>query len=458
MTEEKKVHLPMNWTEGKAGDALTIVQHLTRNGFLSFFAGGVVRDLIMNKSSSDIDIATMAKPEDVENLFQKTIPVGKQFGVMVVVINGRNYEVATFRQEGSYSDGRHPDKVSYTRPEIDALRRDFTANGLFYDPQEGVVIDYVGGIDDIRSKVIRAIGLPEQRFEEDKLRLLRAIRFASTLNFQIEQKTWESLCAQAHQIVSVSSERIRDEIVKIFTRPGAGRGLQLLSDSGLLPHILPEVEAMKGVAQHPDYHPEGDVFVHTKLLLEKLESPSLALALGALFHDVGKPATFQIKDGKIKFYEHAPVGAAMTRDIMRRLRFSNQEIEDVSACVEHHMKFADVQKMRSGKLKMFMGRPTFKVELEMHRIDCLSSHGMLDNYHFLKQKIKELEQQELLPKPFINGDDLIACGMTPGPDMKTLLEEVYIQQLEGSFKDRKEALDYAAVKVRERKKTSKDSR
>ena len=438
----------MDLSQGKASGAFTIAKRLHEQGFMAYFAGGCVRDFLMHKTPEDYDIATTATPDQVEKIFRKTIPVGKQFGVMVVVEDPHNFEVATFRKEGGYHDGRHPTEVSFTIPEQDALRRDFTVNGLFFDPLQNKVIDYVDGQKDIQKKIIRAIGDPEKRFEEDKLRLLRAIRFASTLNFEMETGTWKAVCRKAEEIKQVSPERIRDEMAKIFTRPGAARGFQLLSESGLMKEVLPEVEAMKGVAQQPDFHPEGDVFVHTRLLLEKLKNPSLTLALGALFHDVGKPVTFQIKDGKIKFYEHAPIGARMTREIMKRLRFSNKEIEQVSTCVENHMKFADVQKMRSGKLKMFVTRPTFLEELELHRIDCLSCHGMLDNYEFMKKKLVEYEAEDLKPKPFINGDDLIRLGLKPGPSMKPLIEEAYEQQLEGKFKDKSEALNWIKTKLK----------
>lgn len=426
--------------------ALWIADQLRQKGHTAFFAGGCVRDQVMGATPHDFDIATTALPDDVEKLFNKTIPVGKQFGVMLVVQDGVTFEIATFRCEGKYLDGRHPSSVDYVGPEEDAKRRDFTVNGLFFDPLEQKVIDYVGGVADIKKKIIRAIGDPEKRFEEDKLRILRAIRFAANLNFEIEKQTWTALCAMSKKIHEVSSERIREELVKIFVRPGAARGFDLLSESGLMREILPEIEAMKNVQQEAEFHPEGDVFVHTRLLLEKLDQPSLVLALAALFHDVGKPPTFQVRKGRITFYEHAPLGAKMTEKIMRRLKFSNDQIMAVKECVENHMKFADVQKMRSGKLKRFVSRPTFMEELELHRIDCQSCHGMLDNYHFLKGKMKEYEKEDLKPKPFVTGHDLIQLGMKPGPDMKPLLEEAYDMQLEGAFPDKSSALDWVKKK------------
>ncbi len=437
--------------QGSAAAAFGIAKRLKDAGHTAYFAGGCVRDHLMKKTPEDFDIATTADPDTVEKLFKKTVPVGKQFGVILVVEDGKNYEVATFRHEGSYKDGRHPSSVSFTDPEEDAKRRDFTVNGLFYDPFNAKVIDYVGGEADIKKKVIRAIGDAEKRFEEDKLRMLRAVRFASSLGFDIESKTWEALRSHAAKIHQVSPERIRDEIVKILTRPHAGEGLMLLSDSGLLKEILPEIEAMKGVEQPPQFHPEGDVFIHTKLLLDKLENPTPALALGALFHDVGKPPTFAVReeDQRIIFYEHAPIGARMTETIMRRLHFSKDEIEAVCALVDNHMKFANVQQMRSGKLKRFVTRPTFEDELELHKIDCQSSHGMLDNYDFLKKKLVEYEKEDLKPKPLVNGHDLQELGMKPGPDMKPLLEELYDLQLEGQFIDKQAALAWAKQKIGE---------
>lgn len=427
--------------------AAKIAKHLQEKGFIAYFAGGCVRDLLMQRQAEDYDIATTARPEDVEQIFSKVVPVGKQFGVMVVVEDGFQYEVATFRTEGGYHDGRRPSSVNFSIPEEDAKRRDFTVNGLFYEPFKAEVIDFVGGREDIKGRKIRAIGEAKKRFEEDKLRLLRAVRFASVLNFEIEESTWAAVKSMTPKIKEVSPERVRDEIVKILTRPGAARGFSLLSESGLMKEILPEIEAMKGVGQPPEYHPEGDVFIHTRLLLEKLDKPSATLALGALFHDVGKPPTYAVREGRITFYEHAPLGARMTEEIMKRLRFSNDQIEAVSACVENHMKFADATKMRAGKLKRFVSRPTFAEELEMHRIDCLSSHGMLDNYEFLKKKIGEYAAEELKPKPFLNGHILLTLGLKPGPEFKTLLDEAYDLQLEGELKTAEEALSWAKKRV-----------
>lgn len=427
--------------------ALEIARGLKQAGHTALFAGGCVRDFLMQKPAQDFDIATSALPEEVEKLFPKTVPVGKQFGVMLVIEDGHKFEVATFRKEGGYADGRHPTNVQFTDAKEDALRRDFTVNGLFYDPFEKKVLDFVGGVDDLNKKIIRAIGNPRERFEEDKLRLLRAVRFSANLGFDIDPETWQAVKDKAHEISQVSPERVRDELVKIFTREHPEHGLQLLSESGLLQQILPEIEAMKGVEQPKDFHPEGDVFIHTRLLLEKLQNPSAVLALAALLHDVGKPPTLVIREGKPTFYEHAHVGADMTREIMKRLRFPNDEVDAVSECVENHMKFADVQKMRSGKLKQFMSRPIFETELELHRIDCMSCHGMLDNYHFLKRKIVEFQKEELKPKPWLNGHDVLAAGIPAGPKVKEILEEAYTLQLEAAFEKREDAIAWLARKA-----------
>lgn len=439
----------MDLSEPKARLACAITEALKTKGFTAYFAGGCVRDHLMGRKPQDFDIATTATPEEVENIFRRTVPVGKQFGVMIVVEDEIPFEVATFRCEGGYQDGRHPTQVSFTQPEEDAKRRDFTVNGLFYDPGADKVIDFVGGIQDLPKKIIRAIGDPSARFEEDKLRLLRAIRFASTLGFEIEEATWTALCAKASQIHAVSPERIREELVKIFTRSGAARGFVLLSQSGLMKEILPEVEAMRGVEQPEQFHPEGDVYEHTRLLLEYLHPPvSTVLAFAALFHDIGKPKTSAIRKGRLTFYEHSEEGVKIAREIMKRLRFSNEEIEGVAAFVANHMKFMDVQKMRSGKLKQFISRPRFDEEMELHRVDCTASHGMLDNLAFLKEKLKEYEHEELKPAPLVNGHDLMALGMKSGPAMKPVLEEAFVLQLEGRFKNREDALEWLKKAIR----------
>jgi len=431
-------------TEKEAANS--IVETLVDAGHKALFAGGCVRDLIMNRTPKDYDIATSATPEEVESLFNKTISVGKQFGVMIVVLENHQFEVATFRTEKNYRDGRHPTEVSFATPEEDAGRRDFTVNGLFYDPTQNKVNDYVEGQSDILKKIIRTIGKAEDRFKEDYLRILRAIRFAANLDFTIEDKTFRSIKKLKSLIQKVSKERVRDELIKMFTRPGAGRGLDLLSESGLLKEILPEVETMKGVKQPEEFHPEGDVYTHTRLMMDQLNNPSVILAFSTLLHDIGKPPTFSKKGKRIHFYNHCKVGGDITRSMLTGLRFSNQEIDDIILCVENHMRFADVKKMRVGKLKQLIASSTFEVELELHRIDCLASHGMLDNYNFLKEKQIEFEKEKLKPKRLISGNDLIELGMKPGPKMKKILEDVYLVQLEEKINTKEEAIQYVKKK------------
>ncbi len=421
--------------------ATEIVKRFRSQGFEAYFAGGSVRDMLLGEDPKDYDIATSAKPEEVKKIFPKTVLVGEKFGVVIVVLEEENFEVATFRAEGVYSDGRRPDTITFTSAKEDALRRDFTINGLLYDPLSEKVLDYVGGEKDIQGRRIQTIGDPEKRFGEDKLRLLRAVRFASTLSFELEKKTFETVKRLSSEIQGVSPERIRDELVKIFTRKGAGRGLELLSESGLLKEILPEVEAMKGVNQPPEFHPEGDVFVHTKLMLEKLDHPSTVLAFACLLHDVGKPLTYEVKD-RIRFNEHAEVGAEISERILERLRFSNREKEEIVICIKNHMRFKEVQHMRSGKLKWLLQQETFPEELELHRIDCASSHGNLENWEFLKRKLGEYSQEEIKPKPLVTGEDLLRLGFAEGPLVGKILEELKELQLEGELSSKEEALHW----------------
>jgi poly(A) polymerase len=424
--------------------ARKIVRRLREAGHQALFAGGCVRDSLMGKTPHDFDIATSARPEQVQALFPRTIAVGAQFGVILVVEEGRDYQVATFRSDGTYLDGRHPRSVSFTTPEGDARRRDFTINGLFYDPIEGKVLDFVGGREDLETRTLRAIGNPAERFAEDKLRLLRAVRFATVLDFTIEADTWNALCAAAETIHDVSAERVRDELVKIFASPQRLRGFDLLDASGLMEEILPEIEPLRGCEQPPDFHPEGDVFVHTRLMLALLpRDASVLLVLATLFHDLGKPPTMERDHtGRIRFSGHESVSAQMTEKIMRRLRFSNEEIEATTAMVQNHMVFKDVQNMRVSRLKRFLARPTFDDELELHRVDCLASHGNLDNYEFLKRRNEDLANEPLIPPPLVTGHDLIALGWKPGPKFKTILEAVQVRQLEGILRTREEAISW----------------
>jgi len=361
-----------------------------------------------------------------------------------VMVGEEFFEVATFRQDGPYKDGRHPESVRFATAEEDAQRRDFTINGLFFDPVANRLIDYVGGEADLRAKIVRAIGNPVDRFAEDQLRLLRAIRFAARLLFKIEPKTWDAIRAAAPKIRTVSAERIRDELNKIFTASKPELGLDLLDKSGLLAEVLPDIAAMHGVEQPPQFHPEGDVYQHVRLMLSKIMQPNLELALGVLFHDVGKKPTAKVdENGRIRFNEHESVGAEMAEQIMTGLRYDNKTIQTVRELIQHHMQFKDVPHMRDSTLKRMMARPTFPLELELHRIDCASSHGDLKYYDFLKQRLETMSAEEIDPPPLISGRDLLAMGLTPGKMVGKILDAVRVAQLEGAVQTRNEALKLA---------------
>jgi len=427
-----------------ANVALKVAARLRENGHIAYFAGGCVRDMVRGLVPKDYDIVTDARPEAVQSLFPHTFAVGAHFGVIIVLENGFQFEVATFRSDDAYIDGRHPSAVHFSSPEEDAQRRDFTINGMFYDPVSEKMIDFVGGRADIDAKRVRAIGDPAQRFGEDRLRMLRAVRFATVLGYEIEKATWDALATNAESINQISAERIRDELVRTFLSPNRVRGWDLLDSSGLMRAILPELEAMKGVLQPEQFHPEGDVFVHTRLMLQLLpQEVPVPLVLAVLFHDVGKPVTATVdKTGRIRFNEHDRIGAQMTEAIMRRLRFSGAEIEATVEMVKQHMVFKDVPNMRLAKLKRFMARPTFDDELELHRVDCESSHRMLDNYEFLLRKRQEFANEPIIPPPLVRGDDLIALSLKPGPKFGEILEAVETRQLEGTLRTREEALEW----------------
>jgi poly(A) polymerase len=424
--------------------AREVAARLRESGHIAYFAGGCVRDMVRGLIPKDYDIATDVRPEVVQALFPRTFAVGAHFGVIIVVENGFQFEVATFRSDEAYIDGRHPTAVHFSSPEEDAQRRDFTINGMFYDPVAKKVIDFVGGRADIDAKLVRAIGDPARRFTEDRLRMLRAVRFATTLDYEIDKTTWEALVANASSINQISAERIRDELIRIFMSPNRVRGSDLLDSSGLMRAILPELEAMKGVLQPEQFHPEGDVFVHTRLMLHLLpQEVSVPLVFAVLFHDVAKPVTATVdKTGRIRFNDHDRIGAQMTEAIMRRLRFSGAEIEATVEMVRQHMVFKDAPNMRVAKLKRFMARPTFGEELELHRVDCESSHRMLDNYEFLLRKREEFANEPIIPPPLVRGDDLIALGLKPGPKFGEILEAVETRQLEGTLRTREEALEW----------------
>ncbi|QSR87570.1 CCA tRNA nucleotidyltransferase [Candidatus Methylacidiphilum infernorum] len=432
-------------------EAIQIVRILQNAGFTAFFAGGCVRDILLKKEPHDIDIATSATPDQVQSLFKEKASglIGKSFGVIRVKSGAHFFEVATFRTDIGSQGGRWPKAVQFSTPREDALRRDFTINGIFYDPLSGTIIDYVGGSEDIEKKRIRAIGDPKIRFEEDHLRLLRAIRFAVRLGFSIEEKTWEAIQSSAHKITQISPERIREELDKIFTGPDPARGLELLDQSGLLRFILPEISNLHGVEQPKEFHPEGDVFNHVLLVLSHLHNPSLELALAALFHDVGKAVTFSRDNtGQIHFYGHETVGAQITEKIMTRLRYSKDIIKKVVECVRNHMSFKDVPRMKKSTLKKLILRPTFPIELELHRIDCLSSHGDLSIYNFLIKIKEQYSAESLSPPKLITGFDLLALGLKPGKKVGEILERIREAQLEDKISSRAEALLMAEDLIR----------
>lgn len=422
--------------------AIQIIEKLTQSGHTALLAGGCVRDMLMGREPKDYDVATSATPEQVIQLFPGAQTVGAHFGVVIVRMNHVHVEVATFRSDGSYSDGRRPDSVTFSTPELDAQRRDFTVNGLFFDPLAEKVIDHVGGQNDLRTGLLRAIGVAKDRFAEDHLRMLRAVRFATVLGFDIEHATWESICGLAGKIKSVSIERIREEFIKTMLSPNRVRGFDLLVNSGLMAHLLPEILALQGCEQPPQWHPEGDVFVHTRLMLSLLPADaSLPLVMSVLLHDIAKPATFTIDEaGRIRFNGHDKLGAQMTGAIMRRMKFSNDVIEPTVIAVENHMAFMNVQKMRTATLRRFMARPSFEDELALHRVDCLGSNGFTDNYDFLIAKMQEFANQPMLPPRLVNGGDLIKLGWHAGPAMGRLLTTIQTLQLEGTLKTKEEAL------------------
>jgi putative nucleotidyltransferase with HDIG domain len=424
--------------------ATKLVRRLRESGFIAYFAGGCVRDALLRKQPKDIDIATDAEPEDVQKLFARTVAVGVKFGVVRVLEGEFEFEVATFRSDGIYLDGRRPATVTFSSPEEDAKRRDFTINGMFYDPVEDQVVDFVGGKSDLERRVVRAIGNPGERFSEDHLRLLRAIRFAAALDFEIEPATWKAITGNAHQIVSVSHERVRDEFMKIISDRHRVRGLDLLDQSGLLQKILPEVSRMHGCEQPPQFHPEGDVYVHTRLMLSLLPADASPwLVLSVLLHDIGKPVTYSFDevDQRIRFNGHDQVGADMASEIMTGLRFSNEAIDTVVEAIRNHMVFKDTPNMRPAKLRRFMGRQNFPLELELHRVDCLGSHGDLQTYDLLVNKQQEFQNEPIIPPPLLTGRDLIVLGLKPGPRFGEILEAVQTAQLDGEVTDRAGALE-----------------
>lgn len=428
-----------------------LVTQLRDAGHKAFCVGGCTRDMMMDVPPKEYDITTSATPDEVSKIFTHTIPVGVSFGVILVLIGHYRFEVATFRKDESYSDSRHPDAVTYsTEEEEDVLRRDFTINGMLYDPIAEEAIDFVGGAEDIRDAIIRTIGAPYKRFDEDKLRLMRAVRFASRYGFKVEAETYSALIEHASGITLVSAERIRDELLKIISQKNPGAGLELLRVSGLLRHILPEVEVMYGVEQPPEFHPEGDVFTHTCLVLDRiyentggLASPELAMA--GLLHDVGKPPTFSVSD-RIRFNGHDKLGADMSREICRRLKFSNRQIELIYELIRDHLKFKDVFHMKKSTLKRFIGQPDFEEHMILHLADCLASHGSTEAYEFVMNKFDEFKDEEIKPEPLLGGRELIEMGYKPGPIFTEILNFVEEAQLEGEISSTSEALELVSKK------------
>ncbi len=437
--------------------ATTIVQTLRQRGFHAYLVGGCVRDLLLGREPKDYDVATNATPEQVMTVFPETYAVGAQFGVVLVPVpeeqlaaegksSGQSctVEVATFRSDIGYSDGRHPDEVRFSQdPREDVARRDFTINGMLLDPESGEVLDFVGGRKDLQDRIIRTIGDPERRFGEDKLRMLRAVRFAERFGYAIDPATFAAIQKLAHEIHVVSRERVRDELTRMLIEGHARRAFLLLDESGLLKEVLPEISAMKGVDQPPEFHPEGDVFVHTLLLLENLPQPSPpTLAWGALLHDVGKPATFRVAPDRIRFDGHVEVGVKMAEEICSRLRFSGDDTAQVLALVDNHMRFGHATRMKESTLKKFLRMPRFEEHLALHRADCLASHGDLGTYEFAKEKLAAIPPEIMRPSLLVKGDDLIAAGYQPGPKFREILNAVEDAQLEGRLPSRDEALEF----------------
>ncbi len=427
--------------------ANSICEVLHRSGFQALLVGGCVRDLLLGLEPADYDVTTDATPETVVALFPESVAVGAQFGVILVPRDGLKVEVATFRSDVGYSDGRHPDRVVYSKTaQEDVQRRDFTINGLLMRHDSGEVLDYVGGQADLKTKTIRAIGEPSRRFTEDKLRMMRAVRFAARFSFEMEAATFRAIRRHVAEIHQVSSERLREELTKLLTEGAARRAFELLDETGLLQQVLPEIAAMKGIGQPPQFHPEGDVWIHTRMMLEGLpKDASATLAWGVLLHDVGKPPTFQsaVETGdRIRFNNHVEVGVRMAEAICRRLRFSNEDTEQILALVANHMRFSAVEEMRKSTLKKFVRLPRFEEHLTLHRLDCLSSHRNLASYDYVRQFLAETPPEQVRPARLLGGDDLQAMGFQPGPLFSEILKTVEDAQLEGQIRTRREAKEY----------------
>ncbi|MEN6626609.1 MAG: CCA tRNA nucleotidyltransferase [Candidatus Sumerlaeia bacterium] len=438
------------WPESAlARTALGIVRRLQEGGHEGWFVGGAVRDWLLGEPLEDIDIATSAQPEVVQRLFPQTRAVGAHFGVVLVMVDGHTHEVATFRAEGSYVDRRRPESVRYGTLEEDWPRRDFTINAMYYDPVARRLLDPAGGRGDIERRRLATVGNPRTRFGEDALRLMRAVRFAARYGFEIEPETARAIKACAPHLKEISAERVADELIRIMTGPNPGRAMRLMSDLGLWAQFIPEIEAMRGCEQPANFHPEGDVFVHTALVLDSLREawpgePPPELALAALLHDVGKPPTFERGEDRIRFPEHQAVGAEMADAIGRRLKLSGRMRDEIRELVAHHMRFMDVRRMKRSTLRRLLGRCDFDLHLALHKADCLGSHNKLDSYEYCHRMRREIAEEDreraLIPAPFLDGKDLIDAGLRPGPAFGDILHEAHELQLEGELASRDEAL------------------
>lgn len=445
MTVDFSIRIP---DEASARAAVGLVRFLQERGHTAYWAGGCVRDLLLGQSPIDYDIATSAVPDQVEHLFPRAEMTGKSFGVCRVHFEKVIFEVASFRSDLAYADGRHPDGVRFTDAPTDAQRRDFTINALFYDPIAGQLLDFVDGQADLAARIIRAVGEPEARFKEDHLRILRALRFAARLGFTLEPVTLQAITTDAPQLSRISPERIREELVRLFMeaqRPGDA--FRQLESTGVLAVVLPELARMRGQEQPPEYHPEGDVFTHTAMMLDRMTQRSPRLIFAVLLHDVGKPPTAEYRDGRWRFENHARVGAELARDILARLRFSKDDTEAIVHMVGNHMRFQNVAEMRRSTLRTLVGHPEFEEELRLHRLDCESSHGKLDNLVFLENFRLALKSEPALPPRWITGHDLLALGLTSGPGLGQWLKTAYEKQLEGQFPDRESLLAWLRKEV-----------
>ena len=426
----------------KREKAISIIKRLRDEGYEAYLAGGCVRDYLLEKSPQDYDIATDARPEAIQKMFAQTMAVGAQFGVILVIIEGESFEIATFRYDGPYLDGRRPSHVRFASMKEDIFRRDFTINGMVYDPMADRVIDLVGGRADLSRRLVRAIGDPGSRFQEDRLRMVRAVRFAASLGFTIEEDTLSAIQQQAPTITQISWERIGEEITRILTEGGGRNGFELLDTTKLLKVLLPEIAAMKGIEQSPDFHPEGDVFSHTLLMLAHLIHPTETLAYGCLLHDVAKPGCIKKEGDRITFYGHVEKGAEIAVAILKRLKRSRAVWERVAYVVRNHLRHTQAPKMRLGTLKRFLGEEGIEELLELTRIDALAASGDLQYYHFCKQKMAELKQEGIHPEPLLRGRDLIAMGFSPGPLFHNILKEVEEAQLQGEISTKEQAVEW----------------